>query len=78
SASRDAFEHAADALKVGVLQWNRASAGASSRLPFGGVRESGNHRPAGILAGAACVYPLSVQLPSASDGALPTWPGFLV
>jgi succinylglutamic semialdehyde dehydrogenase len=77
SASRDAFEHAADELKVGVLQWNRASAGASSRLPFGGVRESGNHRPAGILAGAACVYPLAVQLPATSETALPTWPGFI-
>jgi succinylglutamic semialdehyde dehydrogenase len=75
TASRSAFEHAADELRVGVLQWNRATAGASARLPFGGIRASGNHRPAGILAGAACSYPLAVQLPAASEGPLPNWPG---
>jgi succinylglutamic semialdehyde dehydrogenase len=78
TASRAAFEHAADELRVGVLQWNRASAGASSRLPFGGIAESGNHRPAGIFAGAACVYPLALQLPAAHEGPgapLPSWPG---
>jgi succinylglutamic semialdehyde dehydrogenase len=76
TASRGAFEHAANELRVGVLQWNRATAGASARLPFGGIRASGNHRPAGILAGAACSYPLSVQLPAANEGSPPNWPGF--
>jgi succinylglutamic semialdehyde dehydrogenase len=76
TASRDAFERAAEELRVGVLHWNRATAGASSRLPFGGVGDSGNHRPAGLLAGLACCYPLSIQLPSASETAgLPSWPG---
>ncbi|MET0389603.1 MAG: N-succinylglutamate 5-semialdehyde dehydrogenase, partial [Polyangiales bacterium] len=58
-----------------VLQWNRASAGASSRLPFGGIRDSGNHRAAGIVAGLTCSYPLGVQLPAATE-TLPDWPGF--
>jgi succinylglutamic semialdehyde dehydrogenase len=62
-------------LRVGVLQWNRASAGASSRLPFGGVGDSGNHRPAGIFAGLACSYALGVQLPATNEAPL-TWPGF--
>ncbi len=75
TASRDAFEHAADTLRVGVLAWNRATAGASSKLPFGGIRESGNHRPAGILAGTACAYPLAVTLSPPQNEALPTWPG---
>jgi succinylglutamic semialdehyde dehydrogenase len=75
SASRAAFEHAADNLRVGVLQWNRASAGASSRLPFGGIRDSGNHRPAGAYAGTSCSYPLAVQLPGPADAKLPSWPG---
>jgi succinylglutamic semialdehyde dehydrogenase len=76
TASREAFERAADELRVGVLHWNRATAGASSRLPFGGIHDSGNHRPAGLLAGLACCYPLSIQLPSASETAgLPSWPG---
>jgi succinylglutamic semialdehyde dehydrogenase len=64
-----------DQLRVGVLQWNRASAGASSRLPFGGIRESGNHRAAAIHAGLACSYPLGLQLPAAKEAAL-SWPGF--
>lgn len=75
TASRERFEQAVDELRVGVLQWNRASAGASSRLPFGGIRDSGNHRAAGIHAGLACSYPLGLQLPAAKDAAL-SWPGF--
>jgi succinylglutamic semialdehyde dehydrogenase len=75
TASAEAFETAADALRVGVLHWNRATAGASGRLPFGGIRDSGNHRPAGILAGTACAYPLAVTLPPPDTEPLPGWPG---
>jgi succinylglutamic semialdehyde dehydrogenase len=75
TASAEAFERAADELRVGVLHWNRATAGASGRLPFGGIRDSGNHRPAGILAGTACAYPLAVTFPPAETEALPVWPG---
>ena len=75
TASADAFERCADELEVGVIHWNRSSAGASSRLPFGGIKASGNHRPAGILMGASCVYPLSVLLPSKPPTPLPSWPG---
>jgi succinylglutamic semialdehyde dehydrogenase len=75
TASRSAFERAADELRVGVLHWNRATTGSSARLPFGGIRASGNHRPAGIMAGTACVYPLALQLPAADPEPLPSWPG---
>jgi succinylglutamic semialdehyde dehydrogenase len=75
---RAAFEEVADRLRVGVLHWNRSSAGASSRLPFGGVKDSGNHRPAGILATQSTTYPMAVLLPTPTQGALPTWPGFPV
>jgi succinylglutamic semialdehyde dehydrogenase len=75
TSNRDAFERAADELRVGVLHWNRATAGASGRLPFGGIRESGNHRPAGITAGTACVYPLAITLPPPQVEPLATWPG---
>ncbi|MBE2254451.1 MAG: aldehyde dehydrogenase family protein [Myxococcus sp.] len=70
-----AFERCADELRVGVLHWNRSSAGASGRLPFGGIRASGNHRPAGIVMGQACTYPLAVLLPQQAGAPLPTWPG---
>lgn len=73
--SADAFERCADELRVGVLHWNRSSAGASGRLPFGGIGASGNHRPAGILMGQSCTYPLAVLLPQKADAPLPSWPG---
>jgi succinylglutamic semialdehyde dehydrogenase len=69
------FERAADELRVGVLHWNKSSAGASGRLPFSGIKGSGNHRPAGILMGTSCVYPMGVLLPAKTPGALPSWPG---
>jgi succinylglutamic semialdehyde dehydrogenase len=73
--SRDAFEHAAEELAVGVVHWNRSSAGASGRLPFGGVKQSGNHRPAGVMTGATCGYAQGILLEASSDSPLPTWPG---
>lgn len=77
TGSRDAFERASDALRVGVLQWNRATAGASSRLPFGGLKASGNHRPAGAFASLACCYPLAIQHPTETENTrVATWPGF--
>ena len=66
---------AADRLRVGVLCWNRPTAGASGRLPFGGVRESGNHRPAGILAGLTCTDAVGVLLTPGHRDPLPSWPG---
>jgi succinylglutamic semialdehyde dehydrogenase len=75
SRSRAAFDHAAAELEVGVVHWNRSSAGASGRLPFGGTKLSGNHRAAGILAGTTCSYPQAVLLEASAEGALPSWPG---
>lgn len=73
TASRDQFEYIADELRVGVVHWNKATAGASSRLPFGGIGQSGNHHPAGIMASTSCAYPLAVLLAQAGDD---KWPGF--
>lgn len=41
-------------LRFGVLNWNQATVGASGRLPFGGLRDSGNHRPSGFHAVDFC------------------------
>jgi succinylglutamic semialdehyde dehydrogenase len=76
TASREAFERAVDRLRVGVVCWNRPTAGASGRLPFGGVRDSGNLRPAGILAGLTCTYPLGLMLSPPADAPIAVWPGF--
>jgi succinylglutamic semialdehyde dehydrogenase len=75
TSSKDAFEACADELRVGVLHWNKSSAGASGRLPFSGVKSSGNHRPAGVLMGTSCVYAQGVLLPPKADAPLPAWPG---
>jgi succinylglutamic semialdehyde dehydrogenase len=72
--SADSFERACEQLRVGVLHWNQPTAGASGRLPFGGIKDSGNHRPAGILAAASCAYPMGILAPPASAD-LPRWPG---
>jgi succinylglutamic semialdehyde dehydrogenase len=44
------FSAVADRIEAGLVYCNRPTTGASSRLPFGGWKRSGNHRPAGIFA----------------------------
>ncbi|MCB9091261.1 MAG: aldehyde dehydrogenase family protein [Halobacteriovoraceae bacterium] len=51
------FQHAANTLDVGIFNRNRSTVGASSKLPFGGVKNSGNYRPAAVSMIDACVYP---------------------
>lgn len=75
--SRATFERVVDDLRVGVVHWNCPTTGASARLPFGGVGDSGNHRPAGVLMGTSCAYPVGVLLDSETPSALPTWPGMV-
>jgi succinylglutamic semialdehyde dehydrogenase len=45
--------------KVGLVNWNRTTNGASSRLPFGGMLKSGNDRPSGHFAIQYCAVPVS-------------------
>ncbi len=54
---RKRFLHGVGRVRTGVLNWNRGTVGASGRLPFGGLRRSGNDRPAGILATVYCTVP---------------------
>lgn len=53
------FNQCLEEIEVGCINWNRSTAGASARLPFGGVKGSGNHRPAGVTMIDSCVYPVS-------------------
>jgi succinylglutamic semialdehyde dehydrogenase len=57
--SRAAYEEAFFRSEVGVLHWNRGTAGASSRLPFGGLRRSGSHFPSALFAPIYCTYPVA-------------------
>lgn len=51
--------------RAGCINWNTGTAGASSKLPFGGVGRSGNHRPAGAFAVDACAYPVATMVDTA-------------
>lgn len=59
--SESNFEWMARRLRVGVLAWNAPSVGSSSRLPFGGLRRSGNLRPAGLFSTLYCVHTLAIS-----------------
>ena len=45
--------------KVGILNYNRTTNGASSRLPFGGMNRSGNDRPSAHYAVQYCTVPVA-------------------
>lgn len=57
--------------RVGLVNWNRTTNGASSKLPFGGMGKSGNDRPSGDFAIQYCTVPVASledrveELPSA-------------
>lgn len=46
-------------VRAGVVNRNRPTTGASSGLPFGGLGESGNHRPSAFYAADYCAYPVA-------------------
>lgn len=76
SQSEDTWRRALDEVPSGIVNWNRATNGASGRLPFGGTGKSGNHRPAALFAPEYCAYPVaSLSKPYAEVDRTPC-PGF--
>ncbi len=68
TASEAQFERAFAELRYGCVNWNAPTCGASSRLPFGGTRKSGNHRPAALFSTLYATYPVaSVRGPGTLD-----------
>jgi succinylglutamic semialdehyde dehydrogenase len=59
-------------VKCGCVNWNTGTAGASSKLPFGGVGHSGNHRPAAAFSVDYCAYPIANMVERSPDVAVPT------
>ena len=53
------YEQAIHQARVGLLNWNRTTNGASSRLPFGGLGKSGNDRPSAHFAIQYCTVPMA-------------------
>ncbi|MCE5316311.1 MAG: succinylglutamate-semialdehyde dehydrogenase [Parachlamydia sp.] len=46
-------------VEAGVLNWNMPLTGASSAMPFGGIKQSGNNRPSALYAADYCNYPVA-------------------
>lgn len=59
SDSADLFQRFESEVRAGVLNWNRQTTGASGAAPFGGVGQSGNHRPAGYYAADYSAWPMA-------------------
>ena len=71
TASRDTFETFFHQCRSGCINWNSGTAGASGKLPFGGVGHSGNHRPAGAFAVDYCAYPVANMVDASADVTVP-------
>lgn len=61
SDSYTRYQQFYNAIRAGIINWNRPTTGAASNLPFGGVGKSGNHRPSGYFAVDYCTYPIASQ-----------------
>jgi succinylglutamic semialdehyde dehydrogenase len=58
-------------MRAGCVNVNTGTAGASSKLPFGGIGLSGNHRPAGAYSLDYCAYPVAGMVESSGAATLP-------
>lgn len=68
SQSQELYQEALLKARVGLLNFNRTTNGASSRLPFGGMGKSGNDRPSAHFAVQYCTVPLaSLEDPTSLD-----------
>ncbi|MCE3009619.1 MAG: succinylglutamate-semialdehyde dehydrogenase [Proteobacteria bacterium] len=59
SKNRDLYQKALLEARVGLLNFNRTTNGASSKLPFGGMGKSGNDRPSAHYAIQYCSVPVA-------------------
>ncbi|WP_422414286.1 aldehyde dehydrogenase family protein, partial [Endozoicomonas sp. ALB122] len=67
SDSRQDYEQFLHRSRAGIVNWNKPITGASSAAPFGGIGDSGNHRPSAYFAADYCAYPVaSVEAESLS------------
>lgn len=68
SKDKNLYNEALMRARVGLLNWNRTTNGASSRLPFGGMGKSGNDRPSAHFAIQYCSVPVaSLEDPTSFD-----------
>lgn len=72
TADKAAAERFLFEARAGCINVNTGTAGASSKLPFGGLGLSGNHRPAGSFSVDYCAYPVAGMLESGPDATIPS------
>ena len=53
------YKQCVEEIDSGLVNFNRSTVGASAKLPFGGVKNSGNYRPAALTTIDACVYQMA-------------------
>lgn len=68
----DSYERFFRGVNAGCVNRNTGTAGASSKLPFGGLGHSGNHRPAAAFSVDYCAYPVANMVEKSSDASVPT------
>ncbi len=59
TGARENYLRLAEEVKVGMFHWNRPTVTPCFRLPYGGLKKSGNARPMGSFSGYQCTYPVS-------------------
>ncbi|MFL1405718.1 succinylglutamate-semialdehyde dehydrogenase [Marinobacter sp. M1N3S26] len=59
SDRRELYDRLLVEARAGIVNWNRPLTGASSAAPFGGVGDSGNHRPSAYYAADYCAWPVA-------------------
>ncbi len=73
TSERSEFEAFLARSRAGCVNWNAGTAGASSKLPFGGLGKSGNHRPAGAFSVDYCAMPIA-SMEAGLDAPVPPMP----
>lgn len=57
--SHETYKKCWDGLEMGLINWNKSTVGASSKLPFGGLKKSGNHFPTALTSTLYCATPVA-------------------
>jgi succinylglutamic semialdehyde dehydrogenase len=75
SKNRQTYEEVVRQARSGLVNWNRTTNGASSKLPFGGRDKSGNDRPTSTFAVYYCTVPVACLEDETSFDAKNVLPG---
>jgi succinylglutamic semialdehyde dehydrogenase len=71
TTSDESYERFFREVNAGCINRNTGTAGASSKLPFGGMGHSGNNRPAAAYSVDYCAYPIANMVEHSDGAAVP-------